>query len=348
MSKPTFHILVIRLSAMGDVAMSVPILRAFTQQNPTIHITVLSRASFKPLFENIKNVDFYAANVKGNHKGIFGLYRLANELKQLKVDYIADIHNVLRSKILRLFFPLTKLKISVIDKGRTEKKALTRPRNKIFKQLKTSQERYADVFRKLGFKVDLSNPKFPPKPDLFIEVQKIVSHDQLKLIGIAPFARYKSKMYPLDLIEEVISKLTVSNQFKIFLFGGGEREINILGGLEKKYSNTISVAGNFNLSSELNLIANLDCMVSMDSANAHLAAMQDVKTITLWGVTHPFAGFAPFNQPKSNMILPDLKKYPKIPCSIYGNKVCSGYHNVMRSISSDKVVKKIISITKRQ
>ncbi len=330
---------------MGDVAMSVPVLRAFTQQNPDVKITVLSRAFLKPLFENIRNVTFYAADVSQKHKDILGLYRLSKELRQLNIDAVADIHNVLRSKILRFFFSLKRIKSVVIDKGRAEKKALTSTTNKVFKQLKTSHERYADVLRELDFTVDLSNPEFPSKPDLSFEVQKIIPQDHLKWIGIAPFAQYKSKMYPLDLIETIISKLTDTNQHKIFLFGGGEKEINILNSLENNHQNIISVAGKLSLNDELSLIANLDCMVSMDSANSHLAAMQNVKTITLWGITHPYAGFAPFNQPKENMLLPDLEKYPNIPCSIYGNTVCDGYEDVMRSISPEKVVEKIMNIS---
>ncbi|MCF6348458.1 MAG: glycosyltransferase family 9 protein [Flavobacteriaceae bacterium] len=330
---------------MGDVAMSVPILRAFTQQNPHVKVTVLSKAFLKPLFENIENVDFYTADVKGKHKGLFGLYRLSKELKQLNIDAIADIHNVLRSKILRFFFSLKRIKSAVIDKGRAEKKALTRTKNKVFKQLKTSHERYADVFRKLGFTIDLTNPEFPKKKELANFPLPLGRVRDGKWIGIAPFAQYESKMYPLDLIEVVISKLTATNQHKVFLFGGGKKEINILNSLENNHQNTISVVGKLSLNDELHLIANLDCMLSMDSANSHLAAMQNVKTITLWGITHPYAGFAPFNQPKENMLLPDLEKYPNIPCSIYGNTVCDGYEDVMRSISPEKVVEKIMNIS---
>ncbi len=343
--------MVIRLSAMGDVAMSVPVLRAFAQQNTNVKITVLSRAFLKPLFDNINNVDFYAADVKGKHKGLLGLYQLSKELKQLNINAVADIHNVLRSKMLRFFFSLKRIKSAVIDKGRAEKKALTSTTNKVFKQLKTSHERYADVFRELGFTIDLTNPEFPKKKELtnflpepvLSEVEAGRVRDG-KWIGIAPFAQYQSKMYPLDLIEVIISKLTSTNQYKIFLFGGGEKEINILSNLEVKYQNTISIAGKLSLTDELNLIANLDCMVSMDSANAHLAAMQNVKTITLWGITHPYAGFAPFNQPKENMLLPDVEKYPNIPCSIYGNAVCDGYEDIMRSISPERVVEKILDL----
>ena len=332
---------------MGDVAMSVPVLRAFIEQNPDVKITVLSRVFLKPLFENLANVNFYVADVSGKHKGFLGLFKLYSEIKQLKIDAIADIHNVLRSKILRFFFSPSRIKISIIDKGRAEKKALTRNVNKIFKQLRTTHQRYADVFRNLGFKVDLSNPTFPNKSDLSSEVLKITSLDHCQWIGIAPFAQYQSKMYPLDLIEEVISKLVSLNDFKIFLFGGGVKEIKILDSLANKFDNVISIAGKLKLSDELNLISNLDCMVSMDSANSHLAAMQGVKTITIWGITHPFAGFAPFNQPLEHILLPDLDKYPNIPCSVYGNKVCSGYENAMRSILPSNVVEKIKNIIKK-
>lgn len=328
--------------------MCVPVLRAFVKQNPEVKITVLSRAFLKPLFKGLHNVNFFTADVEGKHKGVFGLYRLFKELKLLRIDAIADIHNVLRSKIIRFFYSLSCLtdrqarkKIIIIDKGRAEKKALTLSEHKVFRQLKTTHERYADVFRKLGFKLDLSNPEFPKKEKLENFPFPTKKEKDIKWIGIAPFAKYQSKMYPLDLIEEVISGLVDLKQFHLFLFGGDKNEIEILENLSSKFNNVINVAGKIELKDELILIAHLDCMVSMDSANSHLSAMQGVQTITLWGVTHPYAGFAPFNQPFEQMILPDLEMYPNIPCSIYGNKVCKGYEDVMRSISPDKIIERI-------
>ena len=338
------HIIVIRLSAMGDVAMTVPVLRAMVQQHPELKITMVSKAFLKPMFDDLPNVNFYTADIKGKHKGVLGLYRLYKELKDLKPDAIADLHNVLRSKILRFFFSLKRINTAIIDKGRAEKKALTSTKNKVFKQLKTSHERYADVFRKLGVVLDLSKPKFPKKAKLSDKTYQIIGIDHLKWIGIAPFAQHDSKMYPLDLMQEVISVLSQTNQYKILLFGGGEKEVKTLKKIEILYKNTISVAGKLNFTEELQVISNLDLMLSMDSANAHLAAMKGIKTITLWGATHPFAGFSAFNQPTKNQILPDLEKYPKIPCSIYGNKTCEGYQDVMRSIFPETVVEKIINI----
>ena len=328
---------------MGDVAMTVPVLKAFVKQYPTVKITVVSKAFLKPLFENIDNVVFYAAEVTKQHKGITGIWKLHNELKLQNITHVADLHNVLRSKILRFFFRFSTKKVAFINKGRTEKKALTRTKNKIFKQLKTTHYRYADVFKSLGFLVDISKPKKENKPNILKGVLKITGEKSTKKwIGIAPFAAYDSKMYPLDLMEIVIENL--SKKHHLFLFGGGQKEAEILSNIEQKFANTTSVVGSINLKEELNLIAHLDCMLAMDSGNAHFAAMQQIPTITIWGATHPFAGFAPFNQPTENCILPDLEKYPNIPSSIYGNKIYDGYEDAMRSIAPEVITHKIEEI----
>ena len=81
MSNLSKHILVIRLSAMGDVAMTVPVLRALTEQHPEIKLTVLTKPHLKPFFRELKNTTFYAAEIKGKHKGVFGLWKLSKELK---------------------------------------------------------------------------------------------------------------------------------------------------------------------------------------------------------------------------------------------------------------------------
>ena len=331
---------------MGDVAMTVPVIRAFVEQHPNVKITVLSKPFLEPLFTDIKNVNFFAADVTNKHKGFLGIYKLYKELKLLKIDTVADLHNVLRSKVLRTFFKIAFKNVNFINKGRSEKRALTQTKNKVFKQLKTTQERYADVFRNLGFSLDISNPKFPLKNELSKELIKITGTKSKNWIGIAPFAQYNSKMYPIDLMEKVIAELSENKAIKIFLFGGGKKEVEVLDAIANKYATTINMAGKIKLAQELNLISNLDCMLSMDSGNAHFAAMLGVNTLTIWGITHPFTGFAPFNQPFENAILPDLNKYPNIPCSIYGNKVSEGYEDVMRSISPKRVTEKIIEIIK--
>lgn len=346
MSKPIQHIAVIRLSAMGDVAMTVPVIRAMVAQSrslgTTVKITVVSRPFFKPFFDGIPNVEFFAVDVKKRHKGLFGLLKLYSDLKKLNIDAVADLHNVLRSQIIRTLFLLSGKKVAATDKGRAEKRALTRAENKVFQPLKTMVERHVETFKKLGFSVDLSLPNFPEKAFLSEEILSISGKkDNFKWIGIAPFAQYESKVYPLDLMQNVVDNLALKSNTKIFLFGGGKEETEKLNTLAKQRENIVVVAGKLKFNQELQLISNLDIMLSMDSGNAHIAAMLGIKVITLWGATHPFAGFAPFNQPLENCLTSDREKYPLLPTSVYGNKKVEGYEDVMRSISVESIVKKI-------
>ncbi|PWB25280.1 glycosyltransferase family 9 protein [Flavobacterium sp. HTF] len=336
-----------RLSAMGDVAMTVPVLRAFVKQYPTVKVTVISRPFFKPFFEGIPNLDFFAFDEKNRHKGFLGLLRLYSDVKKLKIDAFADLHNVLRSKVVSLLFALSGKKRATVDKGRDGKKELTRHEEKIFKQLPTMFERHAKVFEELGFPLDLTNPEFPKKAVLSAEITDLVGEHYQKLIGIAPFAQYDSKVYPLDLMQEVIAKLSENKDHTILLFGGGKKEIEILDSLSASFKNVINVAGKIKFQQELKLISNLDVMLSMDSGNAHIAAMLGVKVITLWGATHPYAGFLPFSQSADNTLVSDRNIYPKLPTSVYGNKIVEGYEDAMRTISPKKVVKRIQNIIEK-
>lgn len=340
MSKPK-HILVIRLSAMGDVAMTVPVLRAFSLQYPEVKITVVSRPFFEPFFNGIPNVTFFGVDLNKRHKGFLGLLRLFSDLRKLKIDAVADLHNVLRSKVVRTLFSLSGKKVAATDKGRAEKKALTRAENKVFVPVKSMVERHVKTFEELGFQISLETPIFPEKAKLSNEILEITEEKSQKWIGIAPFAQYDSKVYPQDLMQQVIDGLVENSNQKIFLFGGGEAEIKKLNQLQNQHKNVIVIAGKLKFQQELDLISNLDIMLSMDSGNAHIAAMLGVKVITLWGATHPYAGFKPFHQPDDFCLTANREKYPLLPTSVYGNKKIEGYDDVMRSILPEVVIDKI-------
>ncbi|HKO77706.1 MAG TPA: glycosyltransferase family 9 protein, partial [Flavobacterium sp.] len=179
------------------------------------------------------------------------------------------------------------------------------------------------------------------KAILDFEILDIIGNSSQKLIGIAPFAQYDSKVYPLDLMQDVINALALDQNNTILLFGGGKKEIEILNTLCSGKVKVINIAGKIKFPQELHLISNLDIMLSMDSGNAHIAAMLGVKVITLWGATHPFSGFSPFNQPLENALVSDRNLYPKLPTSVYGNKKVEGYEDAMRTILPAMVVEKI-------
>jgi len=341
MPKPT-HILVIRFSALGDVAMTVPVVQVLAQTYPNVKITVVSRLLFKPLFAGIPNVYFLDAEVYGKHKGFLGLLKLAKEARVLGIDAVADLHNVIRSKMLSRFLGFRAIKTATIDKGRAEKEKLTNAKGMGLVKLTPTHQRYANVFGTLGLPIDLTHHKFPERKQLSPRLHTLIGKEPKKCIGIAPFAAYKSKQYPFKMMQEVIAHLNNLQQYRLLLFGGGKEEIEQLTALETQYDGVTNIAGNLTFEEELNLISNLDLMVAMDSANGHLAALYDIPVITLWGVTHPYAGFTPFEQPDENQLLANRNQYPFIPTSVYGNKYPESYEKVMESIPSEKVIQKIL------
>jgi ADP-heptose:LPS heptosyltransferase len=208
-------------------------------------------------------------------------------------------------------------------------------------------QRHALVFKKLGFPVELNNPVYPERRELTHDILQITGPKTGPWIGIAPFAQHQGKVYPQDLMQEIVNELSQHQDYKLFLFGGGRREAEILDIFANDRENVMVVAGKMNLTQELHLISNLNVMLSMDSGNAHMAAMLGVNTVTLWGATHPYAGFAPFGQPEDNTIVSNRDKYPLLPTSIYGNKKVEGYEDAMRTILTEDVVNKINRILKK-
>ena len=340
--KNPHHLLLIRFSALGDVAMLVPVIRCLYQTYPDLIITFLGRPFTKPLFREFENFNFHPVDFGEKHKGIKGLWRLFKELKNIPFSGIADLHSVLRTHLLSLFFKLTFFKVKKIHKGRREKHLLTRSVNKKFQPLTPTVYRYTDVFRKLGFPVKLDSHEFSFKREFPKSILTHFEAKNKKWIGIAPFASFEGKMYPLDQMQQVIASL--EKKFQIFLFGAGAVEKERLEVWERSYENVYSTIGRVSFEDQLDLMPHLDLMISMDSANGHLAANYGISVLTLWGLTHPFCGFSPFNQPATNALLLDRKKYPKIPTSVFGNKIPKGYEEAFRSLTPLTVIEKTLEI----
>ncbi|UYQ93778.1 glycosyltransferase family 9 protein [Chitinophaga horti] len=329
-------IVAMRFSALGDAAMTIPVMRKVLEANPGIQIVFVSNRNWEALCLGIPRLHFHPADLKGAHKDLKGLYRLFKELRTAyKVDAVADLHNVLRSKVVRTLFRLTGVPVKSIDKGRAEKKALTRKEHKELKQLTSTVERYALVFRQLGYECTLDALKPEKQP-------QIIQKGEKKWVGIAPFATYREKMYPLEKMEDAIAALWKKGTADLLLFGGGKSETAMLKELAARYPGVQVVAGRFSLAEELSVISQLDVMVSMDSANMHLASLFAVPVVSVWGATHPYAGFMGYGQSESNAVQIDL--YCR-PCSVFGNKPCyRGDHACMENLPSAAIVKQVEEI----
>lgn len=334
----TQKIIVLRFSAMGDVAMVASVLQEFSKQHPSTELIVVSRPAFKPFFDHIPHLIFHPIQPKTIHKGINGLYKLYQELRSYKPSAIADLHDNLRSRAISTFFRLAGTKIRRINKGRAEKKALTRAHNKIFKPLRKTVERYADVFRQLGFNVKLSHKINTSQQEIPANAQDLFTDKATKKIGISPFAQHVYKVYALEKMEEVVASLGRLG-YEIFIFGGGKKEQEIAENWANAHKNTHNLIGNFNLTEELAIISNLDLMLSMDSSGMHMASLVGIPVVSVWGPTHPYAGFLGYGQLENDCIQID---HPARPNSIYGNKPClCGVENCIDLIKPETIVDKI-------
>jgi ADP-heptose:LPS heptosyltransferase len=327
--------LVIRLSSLGDVAIAIPVLYSMAIKYPDDHFLLLTQSAWQSLFvDKPSNLTVFPVYTKDKHKGIKGIIRLLRELSPVtctKKVKVADLHGVVRSFFIDWYFRFRGNPVAVIDKGRGEKQKLVRQNHKILHPLKTSLDRYREVFEKLGYDSSLSfTGLFSEKP----------ANEQIR-IGIAPFAKHKGKTYPLELMEKVVCRLSELSNLQIVLWGSKE-ERECLENWSKKYRNVTSVAGQMPLNEELFLMNQMDLMVSMDSANMHLASLVNTPVVSIWGATHPYAGFYGFNHDESNIV---QIKLPCRPCSIFGNKPCHrGDYACLKQITPEMIVDKIKDI----
>lgn len=355
------HLLIIRLSSFGDVAMTVPAIGLLRNKFPKMKITILTTEFFSVLFNQIPNINFIF--FKPSHKTLIGLYSLSKDINNANFTCVIDLHNVLRTKLLSFFCFLSKLQSLrflrqghidhlfnrrprfILDKGRKEKKALIA--GDTFKQLKSMHQRYIDVFNKLivevfelNIKLDLKFFKYYKKVDISDKNYKF--NVENKIIGIAPFAGHICKEYSLTKIIEIIAHL--NDIYEILIFGAPGDEAKKIKEICKSNQNTHNISTDYSLEEQMGIISNLDLMISMDSANGHIASLFGINVLTIWGATHPFTGYGPYMQPKINSIIPDRKNYHKLPVTIYGSNCPKDYLDAINSIKTEKILKRIEKI----
>lgn len=341
--KPKYkNVLVIRFSAIGDVAMTVPVLQSVARAYPDTHFTMLSNARFAPLFAGMPdNVSFLGVDLKKDYHGFGAMFKLFLSLRKKHFDAVADIHRVLRTTALSFFYRLFFTKVRRIHKDRRSRKRLTRFKNKDLTPRLTSFDRYRIVLEKLGFKFDVEFSSIfgNGKGDLSA-IKNIVGNKECPWIGVAPFAAHKGKIYPLYLMEEVVAQLDSAGVCRQFVFAYG-KELAQVQEWAEKYRSVEMIDTSLGMAGELILMSHMNVMLAMDSSNMHLASLTGTPVVSIWGATHPAAGFMGWGQDPDNCIQLDL---PCRPCSIYGKKECMyGDYRCLTGIDPDTIFSKVKS-----
>ena len=321
--------------------MTIPLLYSLAEAYPDKQFILVSRERFGRFLVNAPaNLLFEGVNLD-DYKGLAGLYRLKKRLMKYRPDAIADLHDVLRTKILRFYLALSGVRCASQQKGRAEKRALVRPGGQK-RQLKSTFERYREVFVELGldFTPDFVSLYGTGRGDLAMLGDVVPAKGDDKWVGIAPFARHGGKIYPAERLEKVVALLSAQPSLKLFCFGNGKEEEAVVNAWCAKYPNVFSFIGKSDFSGELALISNLDLMLSMDSANMHIASLVNTPVVSVWGATSPLAGFLGWRQQSDDCVQLPLECRP---CSVLGDKPCSSGGYRCKQIEPQMVVDKILS-----
>jgi ADP-heptose:LPS heptosyltransferase len=328
-------VLIIRLSALGDVAMTIPVIYSAAKANRGDSFTVVTQTFLIPLFINQpSNVQLIGIDTKGSEKTLGSFMRFAFTLSGQRFDMVLDLHGVIRSRMIDLLFRLKGKRVFTVDKKRKMRKQLTAKPPKKITPLPALTACYADVFHRVGFRFE----------DTFCKLEHIAplpifGEKKGRWIGIAPFAIHPGKIYPVDEMEKVVIHFSKQPDTMLFFFGGSGFEEAFLSQWEFQYPNTHSVAGRYSLNQELELINRLDVLVCMDSANMHFASLVATKVVSIWGATHPYTGFYGYKQNPDYAVQVEL---PCRPCSASGVKPCHRHdYACLTQITPEQIIDKI-------
>lgn len=329
------HLLIIRTSALGDVAMLPHTLRAFKEAYPKVKVSILTKKFLRPLFDGLDVNFIFLDDVEAKSEA-GRLWRLAGTIKRAGVDAIADVHGVHRSMFLSLLCWLRGFIPShMIYKGRVEKWFRMGYSRDTAIPLKHSVVRYCDVIRQFGFVFD--DPKPATKPVL----ENPMGEKNGRWIGFAPFSAHEGKTYPAGMREELVA-LLAERYDEVFIHSGGGEEAAFAEAMEKRYPNVRGLWRRLPFAEERDLISHLDCVITMDSLVMHLAALVATPTVSVWGATHPELGFSGYGTDGRGILQEEMSCRP---CSVYGKKPCkSGDYKCIKAITPERIIERVEEI----
>lgn len=341
-------VLITKFREFTDVIMTLPVIYSACGSNPDCDFVLATRPSLVELFINRPSNLRVVGCESPLEGGILGALKFWNRLKSVyNPSSYVSLDGGAFFKAVAMWGRLSGCRVSVITPAPNQHQ-LIRKNNKIMLPLTTARSRYREAFFHIGLAVQehfkgLYGPGGKGDPALFAAVTPPPAPGQ-RWVGIAPFAKHRGKSYPVEMMEDVLSiiKKEIPN-LKVILFGGGEEERKLLAGWSQRHSCAFSPAiARLGFPAEFSLLSYLDVMLTMDSANMHLASLVGVKIITVWGATHPYCGYKGWHQNESGAVSLPM---PCRPCSLYGDKPCHrGDYHCLRAIKPRLIADRVLAV----
>ena len=333
--------LVLRFSSLGNVAMLVPVLYVAAQSNPEARFVVVARKRLGDMFYGIKNVTFLSVenSDSGKTESVWKVFRrLENEFD---ISGVLDLQRNVKSRLLSVLFGSLGVKVWTIGRNRSAEHRLLRKGYSECAPLRSEFDRYAEVFSSAGLRLNGDFYSLPVNAEAAQNMRLRYGAKLGSWIGVAPFAKSKTNMLPYRISKEVIAHFAAKSDARIFLFGAGRVECDMLRQWAELYDNVESVAGVLELSEELELMRSLDFMLCMDSANRHLASLVGLKCVTVWCGTHPYAGFGGWNKENERVMQQPLSCRP---CTIHGRNKCKYRNFLCRQFTSAEIINECLKL----
>ena len=336
-------ILVIRLSALGDIILTTPVLKAMRNKFPKASIYYLTRKDYKellylnPYLNEVICVDTY-----DGIKGVFNLLKMVRAIKKMNIDLVVDLHfrhwsyvrTALWTLVLRNFIGAS-IKI----------KSYKLPFN-YKREMRTLHSHVVDLYFEALKNIDIFSSGNNPELFLCPEEKDWARHylnvnganDKAILIGVSPFASWKYKQWGADNFQKVCERLTSDLEIKLVFFGKKEEE-----GLIRTVSQNINPskmihATGLSLRKVMSLINRCGLFFCNDSGLMHMASSLNIPVVAVFGPTHPCLGYYPLG--KHQIVL--HSNAPCSPCSRWGEKKCKYRKQLCFSdISTELVLSKI-------
>ena len=313
-------ILILRLSSLGDIVLTTPLLVALREKYPESRIDLVIAAEYESLAQVLPAVS--RVHVFNKRSGLRGLFGLRKQLREENYDHVLDVHNVLRTKILRQglgkhFF--------VIDKRTFKRWLLVKFKYDLLRDEPDVIGRYFEAAKELGVKDDgrpaTLNANHVRDP---------------KRIAIAPGARHWNKRWPVEHYQ-VLGNMLLEKGYELTFYGSMTES-----GLIEEIRNGLnagthrSLAGEIDLTDATHSLAKCSAAITNDSGLLHIAEAVGTPVVALFGPTVKQFGFAPR---AANAIVLEVEGLYCRPCTAIGSDVCPEKHfRCMREIEPERVI----------
>ncbi len=318
-------ILIVRLSSLGDILLSTPLVRSIRKKYPSVKIDYLLREQYKEAMLHNPNIDTLLT-FENNHTD-----EIKNKIREGRYSVVIDLQNNFRSAGL-LDNSDNKIKFA---KRTFSKFLLVHFKINMLKSVPPIPERYAAGIA--NFKLDGKGP------ELFTnKLPSEIFNSNSRYIGLAPGARHFTKRWLPEYYIE-LGKMLISEGYKLVLFGGTD-DMNLCSEISR------ALPGSFNLSNNNDLLQTSADMkkclavVCNDSGLMHTASSSGVPVIAIFGSTVKEFGFAPYKT--KNKIVENTNLSCR-PCTHIGRKSCPKKHfKCIKEIMPADVHKNLISLLK--